>query len=456
MAIGTRRPVGPKGDALQSSPAAACPAEITASTLRPPLPPPTPRRRRPAPARPPVHRRADKSGRAARDPAPSGADRAVGHDGDAGGRSAGGAPSPAALGFINAAALAAIVAALQWAQSFVVPVLLAVLLSALAAPVVTRLVGRGVPRTAAVALALVCLLVSVGAIGALFSLSARELRELLPVYAERVPALLGGAASALNRQGFSTTPEQLSAMLGGAGALALVRSTLFTTADLVSQGVLVLLLVFFALCEVVDLGGKLRRLMPDADAGFRRVEHAVQQVRAYLLLKAATSAIAALGVAAVLVALRVDFVLPLALFMFLAHFVPNVGPIVATVPAVAVALLGRGLGPAALVTVGYVALLFSIGNVLEPRLFGRRLGLSPFAVIAAMFFWGWLWGPLGALLAVPITMVIRVACERVGRLRWIAILLDPVGPTSEPHSRRPGELTAPACASAHARASHSG
>lgn len=340
-----------------------------------------------------------------------------------------GSPSRGAtLGLINVAAAAAIVAALRWAQPFAVPLLLAVLLASLGAPVVAWLVSRGVHRTAAAALALVCLLVAVAAFGALFALSAQELRLLLPVYAERVPALLEGASSALNHQGFSTTPEQLTTLLGGAGALTLVRSTLFTTADLVSQGVIVLLLVFFSLCEIADLGGKLRRLLPDADGGFLRVEHAVRQVQTYLLLKAATSALAALGAATVLVSLRIDFVMPLALFMFLAHFVPNIGVIVATVPAVAVALLGRGLGPAALVTAGYASILFVIGNVLEPRLFGKRLGLSPLAVLIAMFFWGWLWGPLGALLSVPITMVVKVVCERVERLRWVSVLLDPAEP----------------------------
>ncbi len=355
------------------------------------------------------------------------------------------APHGAALGLVNVAAFAAVVVALRWAQSFAVPLLFAVLLASLAAPVVAWLVGRGVPRAASAALALLCVLVAVAAFGALFALSAQELRRLLPVYAERVPTLLEGASSALNRQGFSTTPEQLAGLLGGAGALALVKSTLFTTADLVSQGVLVLLLVFFALCEIADLGGKLRRLWPDADAGFGRVEHAVRQVQTYLLLKAATSALAALGAATILVALRVDFVLPLALFMFLAHFVPNVGTIVATLPAVAVALLGRGLGPATIVTAGYVAVLFAIGNVLEPRLFGKRLGLSPLAVIVAMFFWGWLWGPLGALLSVPITMVCKVVCERVERLRWVAILLDPAEPLrwTRPRGKGKGSVLLP-------------
>lgn len=347
------------------------------------------------------------------------------------GASAARAPRPTNL-LVSVAALAALVVALRWAQSFVVPLLFAVLLSALAAPVVAWLVSRGVPRAASAALALCCLLVVVAGFGALFAFSTHEVRQLLPVYAERVPRLLEGAAGALSRQGLPTTPEQLAGLLGGAGALALVKSTLFTTADLMSQGVLVLLLVFFALCEIADFGGKLRRLLPDADAGFVRVELAVRQVQTYLLLKAATSALAAVGAAAILVVWRVDFVVPLALFMFLAHFVPNVGTIVATIPAVAVALLGRGLGPAALVTAGYIAVLFSVGNVLEPRLFGKRLGLSPLAVLVAMFFWGWLWGPMGALLSVPITMVAKVVCERVERLRWVAVLLDPAEPLRWP------------------------
>jgi predicted PurR-regulated permease PerM len=120
-----------------------------------------------------------------------------------------------------------------------------------------------------------------------------------------------------------------------------------------------------------------------------------------------------------------DFPILLGLIGFFLNYVPTIGSIIAAAPAVLLALLqGGGLGSALLVTIGYMVINVIFGNLLEPYRQGRRLGLSTLVVILSLMFWYWVWGPVGALLAVPLTMVVKIMLQNTEDLRWVATLLD--------------------------------
>jgi AI-2 transport protein TqsA len=103
--------------------------------------------------------------------------------------------------------------------------------------------------------------------------------------------------------------------------------------------------------------------------------------------------------------------------------------VLAAIPAVILALIQfGGLGPVLVVAGGYVAINVVFGNLIEPHMLGRRLGLSTLVVILSLIFWAWVWGPVGALLAVPLTMVAKIWLENTEDLRWVAVLLDKEAP----------------------------
>jgi predicted PurR-regulated permease PerM len=122
--------------------------------------------------------------------------------------------------------------------------------------------------------------------------------------------------------------------------------------------------------------------------------------------------------------LGVDFPLLWGLLTFLLNFVPNIGSFIAAAPAVSLAFLQFGVGRAALAAAGYIVLETGIGNVLEPRLMGRGLGLSPLVVFVSLVFWGWVLGPAGMLFSVPLTMIVKIALDTSDDLRWVAVLLS--------------------------------
>jgi predicted PurR-regulated permease PerM len=89
------------------------------------------------------------------------------------------------------------------------------------------------------------------------------------------------------------------------------------------------------------------------------------------------------------------------------------------------ALIQLGPSFSLLTAIGYIAVNILLGNFIEPMLLGRRLGLSPLVVILSVVFWGWLWGPIGFLLAVPLSMIARIMLENMDGYRWVAVLMGP-------------------------------
>ena len=105
------------------------------------------------------------------------------------------------------------------------------------------------------------------------------------------------------------------------------------------------------------------------------------------------------------------------------HYIPTFGAFFAAVPTVFVALAQHGWGHAALVMAGYLVIGSVLGNLLEPALLGRRVGLSSLAVLLCIIFWGWVWGPVGMILSVLVTVILKITFEHSEQLKWLAILL---------------------------------
>ena len=187
----------------------------------------------------------------------------------------------------------------------------------------------------------------------------------------------------------------------------------------------VLLVMAFLLAEATVFPFKFRAILgPQADDGLRLTK-VIGEVQEYLGIKTAVSLTTGLLIGLVAWLLGLDLPILLGLIGFVLNYIPTVGSILAAVPAVVLSLLQFGTpGHLVAVLAAYVAINTVFGNIIEPSLLGRRLGLSTLVVILSLLFWAWLWGPVGALLAVPLTMVVKIMLENTEDLRWIAILLD--------------------------------
>jgi len=190
---------------------------------------------------------------------------------------------------------------------------------------------------------------------------------------------------------------------------------------------LLLALAFAALglAEAGDLRTRIAHLGNGGGAkrALAAIDEAAPAFRRYVWVKSLTSAIA--GVVTWLTALA--FGLPLAwvwgFLAFLFEYVPSVGSVLAIAPPTIMALAdgGPGLGLAVFLVIG--ALQVILGNVVDPRLEGRLMAVSPFGVLLSIVFWGWLWGAVGALLAVPLTVAFVIACRHIPGAQGVATVV---------------------------------
>jgi predicted PurR-regulated permease PerM len=322
------------------------------------------------------------------------------------------------------AAGAVVVAALKLAAPVLVPVSFAFFVAILAMPLLRWLVARRVPAFVAVLLTML-LLAAVGAVFVLLFLgSVGRLRELGPHYYRELESRLAYTLDWWQAKGISILdwvppkwqqPETLAELAGGT-----VKGLL----HLFSQGMIVFLTLIFILFEAVVVPRKLERLPLRLREPLSRFSAVSQELQRYLLIKTLMAALIALAVGLWLAFLGIDFPVLCALIAFASHFIPNVGAILAAAPAMLFAFIQFDLVEALVVGVGYLVIGTLLGNLAEPALLGRRLGLSTLIVFLSLIFWGWLWGPVGMLLSVPLTVTCKILLERSDSWGWVAILLD--------------------------------
>ena len=330
------------------------------------------------------------------------------------------APASRGRNVLIAAGLVVIFAGLKYAEPFFVPVVTGVMVAAVSSPLVTWLVRKGAPPILGAAAVLLLDIAVLGGIARLLLLAASDLQDGLPFYVRKLASFSHAIERYLNRQGLHSVAD--AAFLNGDHVGSMIQGVVGNFASVASHVAVVIFVVFFALCEISGMGDKVRALANDADAQFERVDRIVRQVQSYLLVKFWTSLMAGVSAYIVLKLVGVQLALLLAVSLFLLHFIPNVGAAIATLPAVLFALADRGPAAAASVGVAYLVINTVVGNLLEPRMLGTRLGMSPFVVLLGMLFWGFMWGPLGALLSVPILVATKIVLENISELSWIADL----------------------------------
>lgn len=317
----------------------------------------------------------------------------------------------------TAAALVAIVG-LKHVGGFLAPVLFGAMVAAASAPVVSWLNRRRVPIMVSAAAVLLVDFAVLASLGWLFLSAAGDLQERLPTYITRLLSLsnaltlhLGSAATLPLHD--TLEPERINA------AVSSVAERLI---GITSFGAVVAFVVFFTLCEGDEMHAKLRALQPGLASRLDKLERVMADVRSYLLVKGFTSFLAAAATWLVMDLFDLPLASLMALSMFLLHFIPNIGAAAATLAVVGIAFAERGSGTAIAAGCALSGVALVIGSVLEPHFLGRALRLSPLMVLLGMLFWGWLWGPVGALLSVPLMVVAKAALEN-SELAWVAQLL---------------------------------
>lgn len=332
---------------------------------------------------------------------------------------------------LGIAAVVIIVAGLKSASSLFVPFLLAGFIGLLCAPALFWLRDRGLPN----ALALIVVLMGLFSIGAVFgglmSSSINEFTRLLPSYQERFGSVVASLVATLAGYGidFGLNAEEANPFDPQA-ALGIVGGLAGNLGSLLNNAFLLFLTVCFILLEASSFPRKVREAFGDSPEIENQMTEIGSSIRRYLGIKTLTSMATGFLAYGVLMMLDVKFAPLWGLIAFLLNFVPAVGSVIAAIPAVALALVDNSPETAVLVALCYVGINITIGNFLEPRVMGDGMGLSPLIVVTSLVFWGWILGPVGMVLAVPLTVILRIMLGSQPSTQWAAVLLGPALPTS--------------------------
>jgi predicted PurR-regulated permease PerM len=322
------------------------------------------------------------------------------------------------------AAVVVVLAGLKAAQSLVIPFLMALFLAIICFPVVALLTSRKVPVGVAVLAVVVALLAAFSGFGAIVGGSVDDFTAFATENQARFDGLVKSASAWLEARDIDPESLDLLNMLKPGKLINLLGGVLKNLAGVLSNFFLILLTMIFMLLEAASFPVKVRAAVGQGRFEIDNIRHAIVQVQRYLGLKTVTSLTTGLLVGFWTAILGLDFAVVWGLLAFLLNYIPNIGSVVAAIPAVLLGLVQGGLGYAVLIAVGYVVTNVGIGNFVEPWLMGRTLGLSTLVVFLSLVFWGWMWGSVGMLLSVPLTMIIKILFENTDDLQWIAVMLD--------------------------------
>lgn len=326
---------------------------------------------------------------------------------------------------LTAAAFVIVVAGMKASQEILVPFLLALFLAILGASPMFWLQKKGLPLWLALSTVVIGFLLAGVLLGGLVSSAVTDFSQNLPLYQSKLRGQFSAVTGWLEGLGVDAASLQLTEIFNPGAAMSLVGSLLNSLGGVLANGFLILLTVIFMLLEAGGFHNKIRYITGHCDITLGNLDKFTDNVRRYIAIKGWISLITGVFVTVALLIIGVDYPLLWGVIAFALNFVPNIGSFIAGVPAVLLALIQ--LGPVhALFTAGaYVVVNVLMGNVIEPRFMGRGLGLSTLVVFLSLLFWGWVLGPVGMLLSVPLTITAKIALDSREDTRWIAVLLGP-------------------------------
>jgi predicted PurR-regulated permease PerM len=328
-----------------------------------------------------------------------------------------------ALPLLILASFIIVVAGLKAASSILVPFLLAVFIAVICTPPMFWLQRKSVPKV----LALTLILVNILFVGVLFIAlivpSLDDFLSSLPDYQDRLSVQMAALISWLREKGVNIPQKEVSGIFHPGWVMSLAGDIFSALSSVLTNAVLILLTVVFILLEVADFPKKLRLVLKTPERSLSTIAKFSQVAQRYLVIKTLISAVSGIVICLWLFILGVDYPVLWGTLVFLLNYVPNIGSIIAALPAVLLALVQLGMGYALLTGLGFIVANMILGNLIEPKLMGKSLSLSTLVVFLSMVFWGWVLGPIGMILSVPMTSLVKIALESYEDTRGLAIML---------------------------------
>ncbi len=329
---------------------------------------------------------------------------------------------------VTAASFVVVVAGMRAAESLLVPFLIAIFIAVICLPPLSLMQKKGIPTGLAILVVVAGIIVAGTIMTALIGTSVDDFVSDVPTYQENLKSKAKELLAWLESTGLDIPEKKVLDVFDPGAAMNLAAGLLTRVTSVFTNAFLILLTVIFILLEGATISRKINVISQKPDTSGSHFDKFIGDINRYMALKTVTSLATGVCISIWLMFLGLNYPLLWGTLAFLLNYVPNIGSIIAAVPAVLLALIQLGPAQSLVVLAGYFVVNTVFGSIIEPRIMGKGLGLSTLVVFLSLVFWGWVLGPVGMLLSVPLTMTVKIALDNNDDTRWIGTLLGPEPP----------------------------
>ncbi len=324
--------------------------------------------------------------------------------------------------FIVMASIVIVLAGIKSASDILVPFLLSLFIAIILSPSYNYIKSKKVPEGIALLLVIGLFLVCLALVGKLIGTSVADFSANTDVYASKLTSHYNDIVNYALSIGVTLPIDNFSNMFNSKHIMTFGTTILQGMGSMFTNGFVIILTVVFMLLESGHFINKIDFADGKKDTTFH-IKEIASKIKHYMVLKALISLLTGFIVWIALLFIGTDYAFLWAVLAFMFNFIPNIGSIIAAVPAILITLLQLGSVSALILTLVYVSVNVIIGSIIEPKVMGKGLGLSTLIVFLSLLFWGWLLGMVGMLLSIPLTIMVKIAFDANDSTKWLAVLL---------------------------------
>jgi len=316
-----------------------------------------------------------------------------------------------------------IIAGLKMANNIVVVLLMAFFVFLIFLPLVKKLRSFGLSDFFTTIIVSFVLFGVLFIIGGFLVNSAQSFTQNLPLYQQKYDVLIPQAVTYLKQFGIELQSDSLVSMFNPISLIQHALGFVKSMGNIMTNGVLMLIIIIFLFLESSLMIEKIFYFLNSKEAK----EHMLlftQSINTYFAIKTFTSLLTGFLIYLMLSFFHLEYALLFGFLAFILNFIPSIGSFIAAIPAIAIALLQLSLLDTFFIVIGYLVINNAISNFLEPKILSKGVGISTFFVFLSMVLWGWILGPVGMFLAVPLTITLKMASSYTQKYRWISVLLS--------------------------------
>ena len=328
---------------------------------------------------------------------------------------------------ILVAATVIVISGAKLASAILVPFLLSLFITIILVVPVEALIKRGVSTWLSLLIVVAVMLVFFAGIFIIVGTAAAAFTTDLPTYQSDLQALVTDVAAWFDARGIDVSKSGLKGALNPGYIVTFFKNFIGDIGGTLSSIMLIVFTVIFMLAEANLFSQKLTLNHSNnnvAEQPLHKLSDLVDSLSTYSKIKAAVSLLTGVLIWLGLSVMGVKYPVLWGLLAFLLNFIPTIGSIIAAFPVLLLALLSFDPVLLLMIIGLYLTVNIVVGNFVEPIWMGGEVGLSTLIVFMSMVFWGWLFGPVGMLLSVPLTIAVKFYAASNPRIRWLAILLS--------------------------------